>query len=57
MEKSTLVIYLAIPEEIRRERMNRRVGNADSVERRIASDRKDFENFTDYDIKITDPNF
>jgi guanylate kinase len=55
--KSTLVIYLAIPEEIRRERMNRRVGNADSVERRIEADRKDFENFTDYDIKMTDPNF
>ncbi len=55
--KSTLVIYLDIPEEIRRERMNRRVGNADSVERRIEADRKDFENFTDYDIKITDPNF
>ena len=55
--KSTLVIYLAIPEEIRKERMNKRIGNADNVERRIDADRKDFENFTDYDIKITDPNF
>jgi guanylate kinase len=55
--KSTIVIYLAIPEDIRRERMNRRSGNADNVERRIEADRKDFDNFTDYDIKISDPNF
>jgi hypothetical protein len=29
----------------------------DSVDRRIEADRKDFENFTNYNIRITNPDF
>lgn len=51
------VVYLDIDENIRRERISRRNDNNDSVNRRIESDKKDFENFSDYDLKITDPGF
>jgi len=53
----SLVIYFEIDEETRRLRMYGRKGNADSVERRIEADNKDFENFTNYDIKIDNPQF
>ena len=55
--KNSFVIFLDISEEIRRERMLSRHMPGDSVERRLEADRKDFETFTNYDIKITDPNF
>lgn len=55
--KESLVIYLNINEEIRKTRMHERAGNADSVERRILADRKDFKDFTDYDVQINNPYF
>lgn len=54
--KNITVIYLDIPEEIRRERLNKRK-DKDDPERRLESDRKDFENFTDYDIIIKNNDF
>jgi len=54
--KNTFVIFFDIDENVRRERMSQR-NDADSVDRRIVSDDIDFENFTDFDIKITNPNF
>jgi guanylate kinase len=54
--KECFIIYLDIPEPIRRERVAKR-SDADSVERRIEADRKDFAGFMDYDMRITDPNF
>lgn len=53
------VIYFDIPENIRKERMIQRKGNADSVERRLIADKKDFSDITekDYDYRITSPNF
>lgn len=53
---ASMVIYLDIPEEIRRERLGRRK-NADDPEIRIENDRTDFENFTDYDIRIENADF
>jgi len=50
------VIYLNIPEDIRRGRLEARA-DADSVERRILADREDFRDFSDYDIEVTDPAF
>ena len=41
-----------IPENIRRERLAIRVMPGDNLERRIEADKKDFENFTDFDLKI-----
>jgi guanylate kinase len=55
--KDSLVIYLDIDEGIRTARMQQRGGNADSIERRIAADRVDFADYTDYDVKISDPYY
>jgi guanylate kinase len=51
------VIYFDIPEGIRRDRMEKRIGNADSVDRRIEADEIDFENFTNFDDAITESNY
>lgn len=53
----SFIIFLDIPLEVRRERLKERVMEGDTLERRLEADEKDFKNFTDYDIKITDPNF
>jgi guanylate kinase len=55
--KKSFVIFVDIDEEIRRERMASRNMPGDSVDRRIEADRKDFENFTNYNIRITNPDF
>ena len=54
--KDSFAIYIDIPIEVRRKRLELR-SDADKVERRIEADEKDFENFTDYDIRIDNPNF
>jgi len=54
--KSSAVIFFDIPEEIRRERLNQRK-DADKAERRLATDRADFENFTDFDTRVTDAKY
>lgn len=51
------VIYLDIDEDVRRERLLLRDMPGDSTERRLEADRVDFENFTDFDIRITNPDF
>lgn len=51
--KESLIIFLDVSEDIRKERLMKR-GDADSVERRLEADRKDFKDFKDYDIRITD---
>ena len=55
--KESLIIYFNIDEKIRKHRMYNRKGNADSVERRIIADRKDFESFTDFDVMVKNPTF
>jgi guanylate kinase len=55
--KDCFVIYLDIDRETRRERILSRVGNADSVERRINADDEDFKHFTSYNLKITNADF
>lgn len=54
-EKS-IVIYLDVPELDKKKRLESRL-DADSTERRIIADQKDFLNFNDYDFSITNPNF
>jgi guanylate kinase len=54
--KDVFVIYLNTPEDVRRARLASRQ-DADSVERRLQTDREDFDNFLDYDITIVDPSF
>jgi guanylate kinase len=55
--KQCFVVYLDICEEVRRKRINRRNDNNDSVNRRIEADNQDFLGFSDYDLRITDPDF
>jgi len=54
--KESFIVYIDISEKIRRERLLKR-NDADNVDRRLSADEKDFENFTDFDHRITDPNF
>lgn len=51
------VIYFDIPEDIRLQRLIDRNDFKYEPERRIAEDRKQFRNFSDFDCKITNPNF
>lgn len=51
------VVYLDIPQDIRRKRISNRNDNNDSIDRRIKSDTIDFENFDKYDLRITDSEF
>lgn len=55
--KGCFVVYLDIDEETRRNRLENRYDNNDSINRRINSDFEDFKNFVDYDLKISDPEF
>jgi len=55
--KKCTIIYLDIPLEIRRKRLEERGDLNDKIERRIKADEKDFEGFTDYDIIVNNPNF
>jgi len=55
--KESLVVYFNIDEKIRRERMEIRQGNADSVERRIVADEEDFSLYANYDLVISDPYY
>lgn len=55
-EKS-LVIFFDIPEDIRYERISKRKGNADSIDRRIEADKVDFMGFSNYDQTIKKPDF
>lgn len=51
------IIYTDIRIDIRRNRLSDRQMPGDSLERRIKADEQDFENFRDYDIRITNPDF
>jgi len=50
------IIYLNIPEEIRRKRLNERI-DEDDPERRLATDKDEFKDFNDYDIVIKNFDF
>lgn len=54
--KTSMVIYLDIDESVRKERLMLR-SDADSVDRRLEADRKDFEGFTNYDSRFTNWDF
>ena len=54
--KYSFVIYLNPPEDIRVKRLKER-NDADSVERRLIADRKDFFEFSDYDMIISNEDF
>jgi guanylate kinase len=51
---TSLVVYIDIPLEVRKERLGKRNinGTHDIVERRLLADEQDFDNFSDFDIRI-----
>lgn len=49
--EDSFIIYIDVDEETRRKRMSER-RDADSVERRLEADEKDFSNFSDFDCII-----
>lgn len=51
------VIYIDINLETRRKRLFNRKDSNDSIERRIEADEKDFENFSDFDMRIIIPDY
>ena len=51
-----ILVYFDIPIEVRKERLSKR-SDFDSVERRIIADERDFEDFKDFNIRVTNPNF
>lgn len=51
------VVYLDIDYSVRLQRLTKRKDFNDSMERRLQADEIDFSNFSDYDLKITDPEF
>jgi guanylate kinase len=55
--KRCFVVYLDIDRKIRENRITKRNDNNDSILRRLDADEIDFQNFRDYDLKLTDPEF
>ena len=53
----SFVIFFDIDEEIRRQRLGERVMPGHTVDARLQADRELFAGFSDYDLKITNPNF
>jgi len=57
VRKGCFVVYLDIDRDTRESRILRRQDKNDSVTRRLDADEIDFQNFKDYDLRITDPEF
>lgn len=55
--KNCTIFYIDIPISYRRKRLVNRNMPGDFIERRIQADATDFSEFTDFDIKINNPNF
>lgn len=55
--KSCFVVYLDIDRKIRESRLHIREDKNDSIKRRLDADEIDFKNLSDYDLRITDPEF
>lgn len=55
--KGCFIVYLDIDRETREDRLFKRDDVNDSITHRLDSDEKDFQGFSDYDLKITDPLF
>jgi guanylate kinase len=55
--KQCLIMFVDISIDARRSRLNSRDMPGDSMTRRILADESDFKDFTNYDIRITNPDF
>ena len=57
MRKGCFVVYLDIDRRVRESRLLGRQDKNDSISRRLDADDIDFQEYKDYDLKITDPEF
>lgn len=57
MRKGCFVVYLDIDRSIRESRLLGRQDKNDSITRRLDADDIDFQEYKDYDLKVTDPEF
>ena len=55
--ENSFIIYLDIPTSVRIKRLSKREMPGDSVRRRIEADELDFDDFIDYDLRITNSDF
>lgn len=55
--KDCFVVYLDIDRSVRESRLFKREDKNDSIKRRLDADEKDFQELTDYDLKVRDPEF
>jgi guanylate kinase len=55
--KNSFIIYVDIDKDTRKERLSIRNMPGDNMDRRINADELDFAEFTDYDLRITNPDF
>lgn len=54
--KDSFIIFLDIDEDVLRSRLMLR-NDADKIDRRIEADKKDFFEFADFDLRVTNPDF
>jgi guanylate kinase len=57
IRKGCFVVYLDIDRRVRESRLLGRQDKNDSITRRLDSDDIDFQEYKDYDLRITDPEF
>jgi guanylate kinase len=57
MRKGCFVVYLDIDRRVRESRLLGRQDKNDSISRRLDADDIDFQEYKDYDLKITDHEF
>lgn len=55
--KGCFVVYLDIDRGVRESRLFKREDKNDSIKRRLDADEEDFKDFSDYDLKVRDPEF
>jgi guanylate kinase len=55
--KDCLIVFFDILERVRRSRLINRDDNNDSISRRAKSDTIDFDMFSDFNLRITNPEF
>lgn len=55
--ETCFIMFLDMSEDVRRERLSIRAMPGDTIDRRLEADEKDFKDFTDFDIRITNSNF
>lgn len=58
LRSGCFIIYIDVPYEVRKGRLEARgCCTPEDIEERLESDEKEFDGFTEYDLRVTDPEF